>query len=202
VYLAPRWIDRNLTRFELLVSIVILLVLIGTFSHYSLVIYSNAERAMLNATVTNINTALRHRALLSRLESGGRVTVNFAELNPMTDMQAEPVFGGRTAARAIDLAGSVYAVIDSPPNYIGELKGPPPEGLDKGVWYFDSVNRELVYTVINTEYFRSDLSGQKRVRFRLEVTYDDNDGDGKFDPSVDHFHSINMTSPDQFEWKT
>lgn len=202
MYVAPRWIDRNLTRAEMIVSVCAIALFIGTFMHYGLIVYSNAERSMLNATVTNINTALRHRVLLSRIENHGRVAMDFGNLNPMTDMQAEPLFPATEETRELAVAAFVYSVIDEPPNYVGEKDGPPDGALARGIWYYDTRNHELVYTVVNTEYFRTDLPGQKRVRFRLEVAYDDRNHNGKFDPLVDVFESVTLRSPDTFEWKT
>lgn len=202
MYLAPRWIDRNLSRAELVISVTLIAVLIGTFNHYSLVIYSRAERTMLNTTIVNINTALRYRVLLARLKEGAGLRTDFARFNPMTDMQMEPLFPGPDAASELGVAGAVYAVIDTPANYVGELESTPSEPMEKGVWYYDRELRELVYTVINTEYFETELPGQARVRFRLEVAYEDTNRDGRLDPATDIPRSVVLKSPEIFSWKT
>lgn len=202
MYLAPRWIDRNLSRLELIAAVMAIAALIGTFLHHALVVYSHAERTMLHTTVTNINTALRHRVMLSRLAHGGRVGIDFSRFNAMTEMSAEPLFPEATGARALTTASSIYAVIDVPPNYIGEFDEAPGEEVDKGVWYYVRDTRELIYTVINTEYFQTELPGQARIRFRLAVDYEDRNGNGEYDPASDLFHSVELRSPDIFEWKT
>ena len=63
--LAHRWSDRNLTRMELVMAILLLAILIGTFSRYALVLFARVEKSMLDRTVININTALNYRASMA-----------------------------------------------------------------------------------------------------------------------------------------
>jgi hypothetical protein len=54
-----------------------------------------------------------------------------------------------------------------PAGYVGALDGPDPSAVAVGSWYFDKRERQLVYRVSNTDYFRSRLGGVPRLRLQL-----------------------------------
>lgn len=56
----------------------------------------------------------------------------------------------------------------TPPNYLGEYRRDG-EALKRGAWYFDTVNRELVYLPALDGHFVPDSDGQARVRYRVEL---------------------------------
>lgn len=55
-----------------------------------------------------------------------------------------------------------------PPNYLGEYRRGA-GALAKGAWYFDAVNRELIYLPAMDGHFVPDSKGQIRVRYRVEL---------------------------------
>jgi general secretion pathway protein G len=56
-----------------------------------------------------------------------------------------------------------------PGNYSGEFYDPTPRSVAPGNWMFDLKARELVYVVDRSEYFVPGQSGQKWVRYRVNL---------------------------------
>lgn len=199
--IAGRWSDRNLTRLELVISLLLIGIFIGTFSNHGLVTFARVERIMLNTTVVNIRTALRHRVQFARIAKDSDFHVNLTELNPMEDMQAIRLpANSADGEQSIDPIGTVYSVVDTPSNYIGELDHPVLDSLKKGAWYFDRTEKILVYLVRNSEYFVSDLAGVPRIRFKVIVNYDDLDDNSEYNPRTDRFLSVEFEDLDRYEW--
>lgn len=196
--LAPRWLDRNLSRLELIVSVTIILLFIGAFIQHMLIVFARAERSMVTSTVTNINTALKYRAVFDLMKQDYSDLADLGNSNPMNVVEARQqpdggVAGPEQAASGIDSAGQ-------PGNYTGELENPDPAAEPKGSWYYDKGRRQLVYIVRNTEFFSSSLPGVPRLRFRVHIDYTDSDANGKFDPPADKYRSVHLQSMDHYDW--
>jgi len=198
--LAPRWLDRNLSRLEMIVSVTIIMLFIGAFMQHMLIVFARAERSMVNRTVTNINTALKYRAVFDLMRSDYRDLAIMENTNPMAVTETVQPHNDSTPRRVQPKSGA--AGFSRPANYIGEFASPDPAAEPKGVWYYDTGKRQLVYIVRNTEFFSSDLTGVPRLRFRVKIDYIDSDGNGKFDPPADKYRSVQLQSMDRYEWKT
>jgi prepilin-type N-terminal cleavage/methylation domain-containing protein len=70
-------------------------------------------------------------------------------------------------------ANPVNLLAQKPANYLGEFHVPPKEPDPLGNWYYDPSDHVLVYLVKRGDDFKPDSSGAKRVRYRVEVLYDD-----------------------------
>ena len=66
--LMHRWSDRNLTRLELVMALLIMFILIGAFSRHVLIVFARAESTMINTTVMNMNTTLQYYAMNAALK--------------------------------------------------------------------------------------------------------------------------------------
>ncbi|WP_221249780.1 prepilin-type N-terminal cleavage/methylation domain-containing protein [Desulfuromonas versatilis] len=64
-------------------------------------------------------------------------------------------------------------LVERPKNYLGELDGPDPEGVEGGNWYYDRKKQLLVYRVKNELYFSSAAGGAAAARFRVLPVFDD-----------------------------
>ncbi|MEO1925314.1 MAG: hypothetical protein ABGY08_04900, partial [Gammaproteobacteria bacterium] len=85
--LTHRWGDRNLTRIELVISILILALLVGTFSKYMFAMFAKAERTMVNKTVVSINTALHYRASMMVMRGQYDELQLLLKVNPMKELR-------------------------------------------------------------------------------------------------------------------
>ena len=101
------------------------------------------------------------------------------------------------------LAEAIIATMTTgvPGNYIGELEDPDPASINGGQWYFNTVDRTLMYRVDNTEYFYTDLTGPARVKFNIEIDYDDRNKDNQFDPAVEEYRKIRLKPDNEYSWE-
>jgi general secretion pathway protein G len=62
-----------------------------------------------------------------------------------------------------------------PTNYLGEFRVPIIDSDRTGNWYYDVYAHELIYLVRRGDYFTPDSAGLKRVRYMVEILYDQTD---------------------------
>jgi hypothetical protein len=199
--LTHRWIDRDLSRLELVVAWSIILVLIGLFARHMLIVFARAEQSMVNRMIININVSLKYQAVFFIMKEDYKALARLAEMNPVDTMQGDQINEllqeGAITAKQVT---SGYTSPIKPANYIGEFDAPDPDNMEKGVWYYDTRNRELVYIIRNGEYFNGDLKGVPRLRFKVEVEYTDKNGNGVFDPPRDTYRSVHLVNLDHYKW--
>lgn len=199
--LAHRWLDRNLSRLELVLSWLVIVFIIGLFVRTTLVIFTKAERTMVNTTINNINTALKYRAAIAVMQGDTKFLAGLAQQNPFTFVQnRQPLKQPAGANRFDELSDLVSAYSGPPSNYLGELDDPDPATLKAGNWYFDTSDKTLNYLVSNTEYFHSDLDATPRIKLKVIVDYNDLNDNNRFDPGVDEFKSVSLQSIGRYSW--
>jgi hypothetical protein len=196
-----RWIDRDLSRLELVVAWSIILLLIGLFARYMLIVFARAEQSMVNRMIININASLKYKAVFFIIKEDYRALARLGDINPMNTMQGDQIEellkeGAITAKQVTP--GYISSI--KPANYIGELDAPDPDHVQKGVWYYDTRSRELIYIIRNGEFFNGSQQGTPRLRFKVEVEYIDNNGNGKFDPPTDTYKSVHIVNLDHYKW--
>lgn len=195
--LAPRWISRDLSRLELVIALLVMAILIGTFVNHALRVFAHAERSSVMVTVTNINNALLYHSLSLIGKNKWRELADMEYMNPMQLLR------GRSdeLLRSDKDAGLKISDSNSPVgNYLGEFDGPDVSTLEHGKWYFDTSENNLIYMVNNDEYFISDMEGPARIVYQVVIDYEDVDSDGLFDPSSDEFSSVKLVEISSTAW--
>lgn len=193
-----RWIDRNLTRLELVVSFIVILLFFGIFLRQSLVIVAMSEQTALNSTITNINSSLSVMAARYMLLNDTKSLQAMQGMNPMeslTNIQAELLYLHENT----DLKENEFRMTP-PSNYIGVRFAPEPDKLEAGIWYFDLSDNTLVYTVKNAGFFNSDIEGKPRAKFRVDLEYKDKNDNNRFDLPVDEFISVKLRKIYNYYW--
>jgi hypothetical protein len=199
--LAHRWRDRSLTKLELVVAILILTILIGSFSRYVLVIFSRAEQSMINSTVININTALHYRAAMAVMLGQYQELELLREINPMEELQASSEINNpKITLDQIPLA-LLAGTASAPANYGGLINSYTMDSMEKGLWYFNQDNRYLIYLVSNSEFFFSDAEGLPIIRFRIVIDFKDRNSNGKYDPESDEFQTMKLHPVNHYQWR-
>lgn len=197
--LTHRWIDRNLTRSELIIAILVLAIMLGVFYRHMILVFSQAERSMVFRTVNNINSALNYRASSLVMRSQWDAFNKLLEMNPFEDMRS------KVSIEKIDgYEDSIYLLlanetVTAPLNY-GGVVDETMLYFEKSKWYFNKNTKKLIYTIKNTEFFDSDLNGQSRILFKIHLEYNDNDGNGIFDSELDEFKNIKLRSVNDYFW--
>ena len=74
---------------------------------------------------------------------------------------------------AMPLENPMGWLADKPSNYLGEYYDPNPTDLAPGSWYYDLHSHELVYLVDWGRHFIPGPDGQRWVRFRVALVYED-----------------------------
>jgi hypothetical protein len=70
------------------------------------------------------------------------------------------------------------------------------ERIEPGSWVYDTARKLLIYRIINERYFKTELVGPKRLRYRIEPRFVDRNGNGRFDPASERAIGISVVSLD------
>ena len=199
--LFARWSHYQLSRLELVFAIIVILVLISVFLNYMVVMLARAEQAMVDNSITRINSALRLQAMQVYVDDAFTGIAAMRHANPVRLLEQQPEWDVSDHLESVQLATMVKARSEAAlPNYAGEMGGDAATDLEPGSWYFDTDSRALVYIVRNAELFRSELPGRARLRYRLELNYDDQDSDGRFTPGIDRYRDVELQPVDDYQW--
>ncbi len=172
-----RLTGSGFTLLELAVVVSIVSILAAIALHRLLPLRVEAERVALLQVLGTLRSAMAIQ-ISARIAKGNVNEVGeLTGENPMADWLAE-----------------------APDNYLGELHAPDPGAVDKGAWYFDTKDRILVYRVRFGDYFRTALKGPKRARFRVELVFDDRDGNGVYDAAMDRIYGVKLVVLEKYQW--
>lgn len=171
------------TLIELVVVICIVALLVGFAARRLMALRVDAERAAVHQVVGGLQAAVSLE-LLTRITRGDDEDRSLAALEGSNPMQL---------------------LVDPPYNYVGERDGPRDadlaESVAPGRWYFDRRAAQLVYRVRYPARFETELPGTPRAAFRVELLWDDRDGDGRFDAGVDGIGGARLASVADYGWK-
>lgn len=160
---------------ELMVVVVVIALLVGFAIDRLVGLQVDAERVQMQRVISTLRSA-------ARME------------------MAEVIVHGDESRLARWHGGNPMALLEQPPpNYREADKvQPQAEGIaPAGRWYYE--DGYLFYTVENASYFES-TGPEGAVRFRLRVSYDDLNGDGRFTPGVDHPRGLLVEAVDRYRW--
>lgn len=198
--LAHRWSDRNLTRMELVITILLMALLIGSFSRYMFGVFVKAERSMVDRTVISINTALHYRASMMVMRRQYEELQLLLKINPMKELRSPLDINdiqNKEEMMSFALSGSVISI---PSNYGGEIFFEYLNTMEKKKWYFVIDNNVLLYKINNTSLFNDDKS-INYISFHIKLDYKDNNENGTFEENIDEFNSVRLQLIDKNTWK-
>jgi hypothetical protein len=198
--LAHRWSDRNLSRMELVITILLMALLIGSFSRYMFGVLDKAERIMVNRTVISINTALHYRASMMVMRRQYEELQLLLKINPMKELRSPLEVNdiqNKEEMMSYALSGSVISI---PSNYGGEIFFEYLDTMEKKKWYFMIDNNVLLYKINNASLFSDDDSIDD-IRFYIKLDYKDNNENGTFEENIDEFNSVRLQLIDKNTWK-
>ena len=191
--LAHRWADRNLTRLELVLALIILLLVLGVFMRSVLVVFARAEQRMVESTIINLGTSLNYHASMAALRGDYEELPKLERRSPIglvqswqdsfMDIEEQLNFVSETAA---------YPIFNQAANYLGEFVEVDLDLLGEGDWYFDLRSRTLNYRVVNRAFFEQELPGDGVLRFRIRIKYSDENNNGAYEGGLDNFRSVSI----------
>ncbi|MGQ0579829.1 MAG: type II secretion system protein [Betaproteobacteria bacterium] len=133
--------QRGISFLEFAVSMALMGIIVSVLLERALYYQEYAEKTAMESTAENIRTGLRFKVADLILADRVSEIQTLADENPLSWL------------------------VDRPPNYLGELDSSPAEE-PRGQWYFDTRNRELVYTVDNRRHFSPSTYRDFSVRYR------------------------------------
>jgi hypothetical protein len=170
-------LSRNLGRFETALVVILTGILMTVFHQKVQRLEADMDHAATDLMINQIRTQL-------------------------LIFQNELTIAGKTGQLA-DYEGRnpFDRIFDAPSTYAGEIDGDQPALMAPGHWYFDKKDGRLIYRVINDRYFKSDVPGPGRIRFRLSLNYEDVNGNGRYDAGVDRINGLVLKVLDHYVWK-
>ncbi|MBI3898115.1 MAG: prepilin-type N-terminal cleavage/methylation domain-containing protein [Gammaproteobacteria bacterium] len=168
--------SRGFSLFELVVVVVLIALLMVIAIARFLALQADAERVAMETIAGTLRSAL-----------GMKV--------------AESIVADQLSGLAV-LEGSnpMERLAETPTNYLGALPKPDPAQLEKGNWYFDQTNGELVYLVRNKAQFSGGAANPPRARFAVRLVYTDRNGNGRFDKGVDAVEGLRLAPIEPYQW--
>jgi len=198
--LAHRWLDRNLTRLELVVALVIIVFIMGTFIRHIQRVFMQAEMSMVDTTIINLNSSLKYHAAMAVLRGDYEQLSRMNKMNPVSEIQSlQNDYENIKENLELVARTATYPVFNQPINYIGELVNPELDTLQKGVWYFDPGEKTLNYHPNNSSSIFGRENFNKVIKFRVNIRYTDKNADGRNNPGNDRFLSISIDNVDNWE---
>ncbi|GMQ97330.1 MAG: hypothetical protein BMS9Abin15_1041 [Gammaproteobacteria bacterium] len=192
-------ITRDLSRLEMAFAVILISGLIWVIFQRSVVLLAHAERAYIQATIANLQRGLTMTMLEMILTKNYERIASLDGANPFEQAASSH----RTAfdtAYASAVPAEEKITYEAPERYLGVLTDPDLTALQKGRWYFDGDNKELVYLVEYDRYF--DAPGQPppaRIRFKARLQFHDINGNGKFD-LTDKPSTMTLKSLNEYKW--
>ncbi len=168
--------ERGFTLLELVIVIVIIAVLAGFLLDRVLPLVGQAERVAFQQVRAQVQSALLLEA-------------------------AERIARGESSSLG-ELAGAnpMSLLLQPPGNYLGERAGPRISDLPRAAWYFDTRQGRLVYRPGRQANIDSSDGPSDRIELAVRFAFRDRDGDGRFQPSVDHFDGLRLAPVHAFRW--
>ncbi len=154
---------RNYRRWHFLIALAVIGLLFAAFMTRVTRLSAESERVAAEQSVVILNTLLTQVLVKHAVRGKLNELLVYADTNPMRLVEAQ------------------HGVV--PANYAGEISDAHSASVRRGVWYFDSAARELVYPYI---------SRPAQLRVRLAVVFIDGDGNDVFDPDTDRVTGLHL----------
>ena len=197
MHLAYRWIARDLGRAEIIISITVISIILGTFVNKSLQLFASAERHLVEATVTNIQTALKLQSAIQSIKNNTGNMIGITEgMNPVTLMQSVPDDYEQYVGSTLAYVRAKQFSVKPLSNYLGEMFDPEIESLERGNWYFDYNGNVLVYLVKHTELFGDRAADRTELRYTVHLDYTDIDNNQRYEAEKDVLSSVSFINID------
>ncbi len=165
---------RGFTLLELVVVVIIIGILFVIAANKLLALQATAERAAMMNVLGTLRSA---------------IGMDIADHIVRQDID------GLVAQRG---GNPMDWLAQTPHNYAGESTDPAK--MQAGLWYFDPQKRALVYRVEHAEHFSTSLPGPARARFRIELAYDDNNANGRYDAGRDTVYGLRLAEMEPYRW--
>lgn len=196
MYIAYRWISRDLGKGELVIAIILIGLVLGVLVDRSLQLFASAERRLVEASVTNMQTALQLQvAIQSLADNPAKIQISDG-MNPVILVQSLPDDYGQYVDSDLAQVRARQFAIRPLTNYLGEFYEPDMQLLEKGNWYFDHKDKTLVYLIEHSEFFIDNESTVSALRYSVRLEYTDINKNRRYEPEIDRLDSASLIGID------
>ena len=147
--------QRGFSMFELVVYLLTASILFAAAINRYQDFPGEAERANVTAVVAQLRTGVNLQMILALTSNKRTILTELEGSNPMDLM------------------------VQTPSNYVGALSSVDETELPRGIWYFDTINGELVYLADRADnLFLLTSQGRlptERIRFQIRNVYDESE---------------------------
>lgn len=164
------------------------------FSMFELVVYLLSVSILFAAAVSRYQDfpgeaeRANFTAVLAQLRTG----VNLQMILALTSNK-------RSALEEMEGSNPMDLMLETPNNYVGALSGINETELPRRVWYFDTINGELVYLADRADnLFLLTPQGRlptERIRFRIRNVYDETESERR------SWQGIILVAVEPYEWR-
>ena len=165
---------RTLSRFELAIAVILIGIFIGVFVQRVILLTVASEATSLELMIRNLRTGVMLYVSGQLIEGRYKLIEKLAESDPFNYMEAPFNYGGSRTAGEIETAAA-------------------------GQWFYDRDNEELVYKIINKDYFNSE-TGKDEVRIKFVLSFDDRNNNGTYEQDTDRPHGVSLKLMNKYAW--
>jgi hypothetical protein len=91
-------------------------------------------------------------------------------------------------------------LLEVPANYLGPLDVGANRPLPRASWFYDERKAQLVYTLGRHTRFAAREGPVDRIELAVKFAFEDNDGNGEYDASVDDFAGLRLVPVHAYDW--
>ncbi|HEX7642679.1 MAG TPA: prepilin-type N-terminal cleavage/methylation domain-containing protein [Burkholderiaceae bacterium] len=169
---------RGFTLIELAVVVVIVALLAGALLKRALYYQEQAERVSVEQTVGVLRSAMHMQMAYSLLHPTVSPMAKLAGANPMNWLA------------------------EVPGNYVGEYAAPKQGEIARGSWYFDTVDRTLVYLPSYDDQLQTAPGENGKIRFRTRLSTNNSVGYGQPNTALDStFEGVVLEPVKPYKWR-
>lgn len=130
---------------------------------------------------------------IDEAERVGVLTLESQIRSTLVTSAAKRIAGGKAASISeLDGSNPMRLMLETPENYLGELRGQAGDSVPRRNWYFDLNTKRLVYRIGRRFGWSADGESMHDPEFKVRVAFDDRNGNGRFEPGTDELYGVRL----------
>ena len=173
-------LDRSLSRFELILAVAVIGILVTVFINRVLFMTAVAEARSLDLAVNDVRKGI------------------------MLFVAVQLIEGRYENISAAAVSNPVDKIIEPPVHYAGEFDVVSAKSVGFGNWAYEKSSGRLVYYVLNRDYLKlGDLNENEMGRLILDLVlhFTDSNGNGRYDEGIDRPEGLGLQILEQPNWR-